>query len=426
MFRIRVGTLRQISRKFCNEFQIYRPRAHSIHFDMEIYLVKNDAFDAWLFEQQENVYEPDWERISEALSLDLPIFRKAHLFEDKKLMELIMDFLEEEGYAPNERGILEKNTDICTYEISMYHVNGGFRLLNMKEPDNALGLTENAIIFIESSFYFNSGRIGTPAYKPKPKRGFLEHIQTRIKERSPYLKTMYSPAYPTAVVYYGLSNMEAATSLRNQLSNKSSEYKYRNSGLSVIAMETDQVESESPIAQCYEPKKRLLFDLLGYFRTGGCHSTRVQGLEENVMVELNRMNKPSDNFLLIYFPSRPTEDHPGVLLVPFEGSPFPALDIIATIEVLRKKNPHTPGIHFIHNYVKQQPNSNRTVTNTDYAQILSHLRTTSVFETHQSLVYDYEASDLYTGVPYYALDYYCQVGYYLAKGNTASFYIPYE
>lgn len=393
---------------------------------MEIYLVKNNAFDAWLFEQQENVYEPDWERISEAFSIGLPIFKKAHLFEDKNLMELIMDFLEEEGYAPNEQGILEKNTDICTYEISAYQVHGGFRLLNMKAHDNALGLTENAIIFIESSFYFNSRRIGTPAYKPKPKRGFLEHIQTRIKERSPYLKTIYSPSYATAVIYYGLSNMEAATSLRNQLSNKSSEYKSRNSGLSVIAMETDKIESENPIAQCYEPNKRLLFDLLGYFRTGGCHATRDPGLEENVLVELKRMNQPCDSFLLIYFPSRPTEDHPGVLLVPFEGSPFPTLDIIATIEVLRKTNPHTPGIHFIHGYLKQQRNSNRALTNADYDQILSRMRTALVFDIHQSLVYDYEAADLNMGVPYYALDYYCQVGYYLAREKKKSFYIPFD
>jgi hypothetical protein len=393
---------------------------------MEIYLVKNDAFDAWLFEQQENAFEPDWERISEAFSIDLPIFRKAHLLEDKNLMELIMDFLEEDGYAPNEQGILEKNTDICTYEISVYHVHGGFRLLNMKEPENTLGLTEKAILFIDSSFYFNSGRIGTPAYKPKPKRGFLEHIQTRIKERSPYLKTMYSPAYPTAVIYYGLSNMEAATSLRNQLSSKSSEYRFQSSGLSVIAMETDKVESNNPIAQRYEPKKRLLFDLLGYFRTGGCHTTRDQGLEENVLVELSRMDKPCDSFLLVYYPSRPTEDHPGVLLVPFEGSPFPLLDIIATIEVMRKKNPHTPAIQFIHTYLKQQSDSSQAVTNTDYAQILSNMLTASVYNSHQTLEYDYETSDLNEGVPYYALDYYCQVGYYLAKGNNKSYYISFN
>ena len=298
---------------------------------MHLFLIEWNSFEDWIVSQAPEEKKDDWDAIAEQLNLDSEPFMRMKVPVSKpELSRLVLKALKEKReFSVDENGGLLAASARSRTEITAYKVSGGQRFLSFRHSWKELNLSDGDVILVHYNTYY--GRfVGSVRMSERPAVNFMHYIRqtNQVKIEQSVL----------AIVHYDSSNVAAAWDLRNGLADFNRKRQEEKVPLAVFSMETTNAEENHPVASRFPEKKRLLFDLMGYFNTAGSPpGALVLYASEPWLEKMEKILGPVRNFILLFY------DHPtgnsrffnssSALVIPFEDSPMEILELVASVKI---------------------------------------------------------------------------------------------
>lgn len=297
---------------------------------MHLLIIEEQSFEDWLASHTSECDQPDWDAIAALLSKDSEPFIRAEVpAKNPSLSDLIFKALEEDKkFSLNPHGKMERNSMEYCQEISACKVSNGQRFLNFSYSWEELDLFDGDVILVKREFHmkirFYQG------YSRSPAKNFKNYIRQTNRNFRSENSVM-------AIVHYDSPNVAAACDLRNGLANFNLRMQLDRVSLAVFSMETMKIEENHPAAASFPEKKRLLYDLMGYFNTAGSPGSLVLYASEPWLEAMEKVSGPVRNFILtFYFHStgdRRFIDPSSLLVIPFDQSPMEILGLLASVPI---------------------------------------------------------------------------------------------